>query len=253
MMFSSNIFRFALVLAAACNAVPSAGQWVDIGTAGNYVILTKTGIDTVPTSTIIGNIGVSPIASTAMTGFSFTAHSSGQYSTSAQLTTGKAFAATSATPIPAALSTAVSDMEAAYTTAAGFPNNDATRINYGTGVLGGVFGGVNDALTPGVYTWGSDVLIGDDIYFDGNSTDVFTIQITGNLNQLQQTTVHLINGAQASNIFWQVAGFAHVEDYAHMEGILLIKTDVLFKTSASLKGRVLSQSACNLQMATIVE
>jgi hypothetical protein len=36
-----------------------------------------------------------------------------------------------------------------------------------------------------------------------------------------------------------------------MKGILLIKTDVLFETESSLSGRVLAQTACNLQKATI--
>jgi hypothetical protein len=42
-----------------------------------------------------------------------------------------------------------------------------------------------------------------------------------------------------------------VEEGANMKGILLVKTDVLFKTGSSLNGRVLAQTACNLQMATI--
>jgi hypothetical protein len=41
---------------------------VELGTAGGFVILTKAGISTVPTSAITGNIGVSPAAATYMTG-----------------------------------------------------------------------------------------------------------------------------------------------------------------------------------------
>jgi len=40
---------------------------------------------------------------------------------------------------------------------------------------------------------------------------------------------------------------------AHMEGILLVKTDVTFITGSSLNGRVLAQTACVLQSATIVQ
>ena len=48
-----------------------AGQTpVNLGTAGNFVILAKSGISTVPTSAITGDIGVSPIDATAITGFS---------------------------------------------------------------------------------------------------------------------------------------------------------------------------------------
>jgi hypothetical protein len=36
-----------------------------------------------------------------------------------------------------------------------------------------------------------------------------------------------------------------------MEGILLVKTDVIFKTGSSLSGRILAQTRADLQMATI--
>ena len=65
---------------------------VELGTAGNYAILTKAGISTVPTSIITGNIAVSPIAATAMTGFSLTSTDNGKASTSDQVT-GRAYAA----------------------------------------------------------------------------------------------------------------------------------------------------------------
>src|SRR5674476_137760 len=62
---------------------------VGLGTAGDFVILAKTGISSVPSSIITGNIGVSPIDATALTGFSLTADASNQFATSAQIT-GKA-------------------------------------------------------------------------------------------------------------------------------------------------------------------
>jgi hypothetical protein len=63
----------------------------------------------------------------------------------------------------------------------------------------------------------------------------------------------LEEGAKAKNIFWQVAGYVTVNAGAHMEGILLVKTKVDFITGSSLNGRVLSQTACTLQMASITE
>jgi hypothetical protein len=232
---------------------------VELLSASNYVILAKTGISTVPDSVITGDIAVSPIAAAAMTGFSLTADATNEFSTSAQLT-GKAFAANYHPPSPTLLTTAVSAMEAAYTDAAGRVNPNAARLNLGGGVLGGVFGGATDKLTPGVYTFGSDVTIAETIYFEGSGlgvdegeTDVFIIQITGNLEQVRETQVILTNGALPSNIFWQVAGQVIVGESAHLQGNVLVKTDALFKTGSSLDGRVLTQTACNLQMATITQ
>jgi hypothetical protein len=230
---------------------------VDLLTAGDYVILTKTGISTVPDSAITGDIAVSPISAEAMTGFSLSMDSGNEFSTSTQMV-GKAFAANYASPIPTHLTTAVSEMETAYTDAGGRPNPDAARIDLGTGVLGGAYGGATAKLTPGVYTFGTDVNVAETIYFEGSGlgagqgdTDVFIIQMTGNLKQAANTEVILTGGALAKNIFWQVAGAVTVGAGAHMEGILLVKTDVLFETGSSLSGRVLAQTACNLQKATI--
>src|SRR5665647_2180802 len=63
------------------NALP-----VSLGTAGQFAILAKSGISTVPTSDITGDIGVSPIAATAITGFSLIADSTNVFSTSVQVT-----------------------------------------------------------------------------------------------------------------------------------------------------------------------
>jgi hypothetical protein len=40
---------------------------------------------------------------------------------------------------------------------------------------------------------------------------------------------------------------------AVMQGILLVKTDVVFENSSSLTGRVLAQTFCALKMATITQ
>jgi hypothetical protein len=58
---------------------------VDLGTAFEFVILSKSGISTVPDSVITGDIGVSPIAATGVTGFSLTLDAGGEFSTSAQV------------------------------------------------------------------------------------------------------------------------------------------------------------------------
>jgi hypothetical protein len=261
MMLSSNVCRFVLFyfLSLSVNADTNtvrgvqrelAGEKpVNLRSAGDYVILAKTGISTVPTSAITGDIAVSPIDATAITGFSLVLSADGTSASSTQFT-GKATAASYGGAVATALTTAVSDMETAYTDAAGRVNPDAARINLGAGILGGVFGGATAPLTPGVYTFSTNVAIKDEIVFSGSDTDVFIIQVAGTLEQDPGIKVTL-NGAKAENIFWQVAEHVIVGAGAHMEGILLVKTKVDFITGSSLNGRVLTQTACNLQSATI--
>jgi hypothetical protein len=262
-MFSFSTCRFVLLVSAACSAMTSAEPTVELGDAGHYAILAKTGISTVPSSNIKGNIAVWPYAATAMTGFDLTLDSSNEFSTSVQVSAstggdpssldhpGHAFSASDAEPTPAKLSDAVSAMETAYTDAAGRTNTDAERINVGAGTLGGVYGGPEHQLTPGVYTFGSAVNLDGNVHFNG--AGVYIIQITGTLVQAADYEVILEGGAKPENIFWQVAGYVEVGTGATMQGIILAKTNVEFITGSTLNGRVLAQTACNLQSATITE
>jgi hypothetical protein len=249
MMFSTKTSRVVLVLAAACNAVTSAEDAVNLGLAGDYVVLSKSGISTIPDSVITGDIGVSPAAATYFTGFDLMLDSGIQYSTSTQVS-GQAHAASYGGVIESTLTVAVLNMQAAYTDAAGRAGV-ATKTNIVGGYLGPVKGTYIDPLTAGVYTFDRDITIAGDLHFNGSSTDVFIIRTTGNLQQLAGTIVKLVDGAKAENIFWQIAGHVVVEGSAHMKGIILAKNYVRFETSSSLQGRILTQTACVLQQATV--
>ena len=213
-----------------------------LGTAGNFAILAKTGIDTVPTSAITGDIGVSPIDSTAITHFSLT--KVGEYSTSTQVT-GRVYAADSTPPTPNNLTTSVSNMEAAYTDAASRPTPDYTNLL--TGAIGG------QTLAPGLYKWASSVGMASDVVISGGPNDTWIFQMTGDLTMANGVRITLAGGALPKNIFWQVAGKAVIGSTAHFEGILICKTDVTLQTGSSMNGRILSQTAVALQKATVTK
>lgn len=217
---------------------------VDLGRAGDFVILAPAGVTNVPTSDITGDIGVSPIAATAITGFALTLSSDNTYSTSPQVT-GRLYAADYASPTPSNLTTAVSDMETAYTDAAGRLFPDYNELNDGN--IGGL------VLLPGLYKWTSTVTILDDVTLFGGPNDVWIFQIAGDLTQAKTTTVFLTGGAQAKNVFWQVAGTVAMGTTSHMEGVILSKTGVALDNGASVNGRLLAQTAVTLIMNTIVE
>jgi hypothetical protein len=235
-----------LLSAAAMVSAATATDHIDLGTAGDFVILAKSGISTEPSSDVTGNIGVSPIAATAMTGFGMVRDSSKEFSTATQLT-GNAYASNYASPTPTKMTTAVSNMETAYSDAAGRPNADDSRINLGGGEIGG------ETLTPGVYTFGSVISITSDVKVEGGPDDVFIIQTTNNLKQAANTNVVLGGSAKAENIFWQVAGSVEVGAGSVLNGIVLVKTEAVFKTGASLHGRVLTQTACTLDKAVLTQ
>jgi hypothetical protein len=219
---------------------------VNLGGAGAFVILTKSGITNVPTSTIIGNMGVSPIAASAITGFALVANRTNTFSTSSQVT-GKIYAANYASPTPANLTTAVSNMQTAYTNAAGRKLPDFTEL-YAGNIS-------SKTLAPGLYKWSTGVLATKNVTLNGSSTSVWIFQIAGNLTLGSGVKILLSGGAQAKNIFWQVAGGAGVEigTTAHMEGTLLAKTAIHLRTGASLHGRALAQTAVTLDKNMVVK
>jgi hypothetical protein len=224
-------------------AMAASPQPVDLGNAGNYAILSKAGITTTGVTSVIGNIGVSPIAATAMTGFGLSLDSAGKFSTS-KLVTGKVFAANYAVPTPADLTTAILDMESAYTDAAGRPS-DITEKNNGD--IGGL------VLSPGVYKWSSAVTIPKNVTLKGSANDVWIFQIAKGLTVSNGTQVILSGGAQAKNVFWQVGEQVTLGTTAKFDGVILGKTAIVMKTGAKINGRALSQTAVTMDANAVTQ
>lgn len=228
---------------AAGSAICQGSSCVSLGTAANYVILAKSGIANVPTSAVTGDIGVSPIDSTSITGFALDLPAGSAFSTSSQVT-GKVYAPDYAAPTPANLTTAVSNMETAYTDAAG---RAAGTTELGAGNIGGL------TLAPGVYKWTTAVTIPTDVTLSGGATDVWIFQIAGDLTMSAAKQVILSGGAQSKNIFWQVAGSVSIGTTANFKGIVLCQTDITLQTGASVNGRLLAQTAVNIDATTVTQ
>lgn len=218
------------------NAKTSELQGVNLGLAGDFAILTKSGITNVYASAITGNVGTSPITGAALlltceevSGTIFTVDAAGPV-------------ACRVTDAPG-LTTAVGDMQTAYTDAAGRSNPDF--LNLGAGIIGGL------TLEPGLYKWGSTLLIPTDITLDGGPNDVWIFQVAGTLAMSSAVRMTLTGGAIANNIFWQVSGAVTLGTTSHFEGTLLGKTSIAVQTGASVNGRLLAQTAVTLQMNTV--
>jgi hypothetical protein len=219
---------------------PKGPSPVLLGAAGEFAILAKSAITNVPTSVITGNLGLSPAAASYITGFSMTR--AGTHWTTPQVV-GEVFAADNDPPTPANMTTSIGAMEAAYTDAAGRPTPDFIELS--TGAIGGL------TLIPGLYTWSSSVTMTSDVAIAGGPNDVWIFQIAGDLSMDSAKMITLSGGAQAKNIFWQVAGLVDLGTTAHAEGIILSKTLINLGTGASINGRLLAQTAVNLASSTV--
>jgi Ice-binding-like/Secretion system C-terminal sorting domain len=235
-----------LVVLAAYATALSQQLPVNLGTAGNYVILAKTGVSTTGTTAVTGNIGLSPAAASFITGFSLIADATNAFATSS-LVTGKVYASNYATPTPTNLTTAIGDMATAYTNAAGrTPTPSGAFLNVGAGEIGG------QTLAPGLYKWTTGVTISTDVTLNGGANDVWIFQIAGNLSEANGKKIS-IGSAQAKNIFWQVAGQVTVGTTADFKGVILCQTLVALNNGATLEGRALAQTAVTLDADAVTD
>jgi hypothetical protein len=211
---------------------------VSLGMAGTFAILSKTGVTDVYASAVTGDVGTSPITGAAL------------LLTCGEVT-GKIYVVDAAGPLPCAvndatsLTAAVGDMETAYLDAEGRVSPNFTEL--GAGEIGGL------TLTPGLYKWGTGLLITTDVTLSGGPNDVWIFQVAGRLDQASATRVTLAGGALAKNVFWQVADAVTIGTTAHFEGVVLAKTLVAVNTGASVNGRLLAQTAVTLQMNAVTQ
>ena len=218
---------------------------VFLSTAGNFAILSKSGVSTTGATDVTGDIGVSPAAASYLTGFGLSADASNEFSTSS-LVTGRLYAADYAPPTPATMTAAISDMEIAFTDAAGRTLPDFTEL-YAGDISG-------QTLVPGLYKWGTGLLInGTTTTLTGSATDVWIFQIAQDLTVGNGVILNLTGGAVPENVFWQVSGQVTLGTTADFKGIILSQTLIEMNTGATLHGRALAQTAVTLDANVVTE
>jgi hypothetical protein len=108
-------------------------------------------------------------------------------------------------------------------------------------------------LAPGLYKWGSGLLVSTDITLAGSACGVWIFQIAGDLTVQNGVHVMMAEGALPKNIFWQVAGEVVLGTTSHFEGVILCMTAIHLQTGASINGVLLSQTAVTLNANTLVK
>ncbi|KAJ7037335.1 antifreeze-related protein [Mycena alexandri] len=218
-MISSFLTISFLATIGQCYGSGRTPAAVNLRTAGNYAILAKTGITCVPTCR--ENIGISPAASTFITGCSLILDSSGKFSTSSQVT-GEVFAADYAAPTPATLTVAIGDMQTAIhgryrPCTAKFPES-WERCHRRL------------ILAPGLYHWSSGVTINSDVTIAGGASDTWIFQVIGTLTMANAVHMTLTGGALPKNIVWVVTGAVTTGTTSVFQGVILGKTGITLKT-----------------------
>jgi Ice-binding-like/Bacterial Ig-like domain len=201
------------------SAVPSAlasTPAVNLGQAASYAVLSGASVaNTVsapgaPHTTLRGDLGVS---------------------VNAQPTGFPPGVVTGTTRIGAAAAPAVADLTTAY-------NGVAARTG-GTPITGDLNG---VTLTPGLYSAGAAISDTGTLTLDGRGDPnaVFVFEIGAALNLAAGAKVELINGAQASNVFWQVDGATAIGADATFVGTDMSLTAIAVGAGSEVNGRALS-------------
>ena len=203
-------FAFAGVLTGPVPAEATANT-VDLGTLTDFSTFAGTSVDNSGSSVLSGNVGVSP--GTTVTGFP------------PGTVTGAIHTAN------AAAARAQTDLSAAYADAAG---RAPTRS-----IAGDLAG---QTLTAGVYHASAALTVSTTLTLDGQGDPhaVFIFQVNAALNTAAASRIKLTNGAQASQVFWQVFGAATLGASSSFVGTLLCREAVTVGASAGIIGRVAS-------------
>jgi uncharacterized repeat protein (TIGR01451 family) len=189
-----------------------------LGTAASFAVLGASTVTNTGATTVVGNVGVSP--GTSITGFGPGVISDGA------LHAGDAVA-----------TQAHADLVTAYGVIAGEaspPANDLTGSD-----LGGL------TLTPGVYHFDTSASLAASTILtlnaEGNPNARFDFQIGTTLITGSNSAIHVINGGEDDNVYFQVGTSATLGSDTAFEGNILADQSVTLTTGASiLEGRALA-------------
>ncbi len=220
----SGLVAFSLL--AAASVTLAAHPPVGLGTADSFAVLGGTTVTNTGPTVVSGDLGVSP--GSAVTGFP------------PGLVINGAIHAADAVALQAQ-----SDLTTAYNDAAGRPcTSDLSGVDLGT-----------QTLTDGTYCFSSSAQLTGTLTLngEGNPNAVFIFQIGSTLTTAPASTVSLINGAQACNVYWQVGSSATLGTTTTFRGSILALTSIALQTGATIvEGRALARNgAVTLDTNTI--
>lgn len=209
------VVLIALLVFFAFGAALSAqeGGGVGLGTAGNFAVLTGESFTNTGPTTITGDIGIHP--GTSVTGFASVTLDGELHQTDAVAEQAKV------------------DLVTAYNDAAGRSVTGTIPVELGGQTLPA---GVYDS-DPGTFGI-TDTLTLD---AEGNPNALFVFQMESTLITGPGSSVELINGADACNVYWQVGSSATLGTDSSFSGNILALTSITLTTGATVEGRVLAR------------
>lgn len=213
---------------------------IDLGKAGQFVILAKTTVNNETESVISGQIGEGSVADKRNKESDFI--DSTKQRTSNQVLVWKS---NESDTTSLDVGEAIDDMMSAYSDAS-LQNGDDVTSHMNESFRDTVF-------TSGIHVWSDSLNIMSDVTLSGSEGDVWLFKVGDNLTVHENTVFTLTNGARADNVFWYVEGEVTIGKNAQFEGIILSMNEITLEKGAKLNGRMFSQSSITLDDNTVTE
>lgn len=208
----------------------------NLGTAGYFTVLSQAGVSVTAGAMIKGNVGVGPIASTALTGFDLRKNALDTYSTSDNVPKGFIYAPDYPAPTPVNIEKAIADMQAAYVSNSQLKN----AVPIGIEELGGFI------YRAGVFKFkaGARISQGKTLSLQGQGKFIFIIG--SDLTIADAAQIVLRPGATANNVLWVVGSSATFAGRSNFAGTILAKSAVTLTKGDHITGRVFAGTAVTM-------
>ncbi|MBW3658030.1 MAG: DUF3494 domain-containing protein [Actinobacteria bacterium] len=213
--WSLSLAVVAVVAGLVLARPAAAATAVNLGTAGSYAVLAGSAITNTGPTTINGDVGIHPNGESSVTGFdTVTLNGQPHYG-------------------DAAAGTAKNDLTTAYDSAAGQPATQVVTELGGQNLIGGAYDSADGTFQlTGALTLNAQ----------GDPNTVWIFQMDTTLTTASASSVNLVNGADACNVYWQVGSSATLGTSTAFVGNILAMQSITLANKATIRGRALARA-----------
>jgi len=194
-------------------SISSAATSVNLASASSFGVLGSTGVSNLGTTTISGTEG-------ALIGASGTTAVATGFPVGTVVHNGDALAVNAQTDAATAVASALAQTATAHTFVPG------------------------ESVGPGVYSLGTAAMLNTSLTLNGggDSSSIFIFTTPDTFTTGTGSVIYLINGAQATNVFWRVGTTAILGQSSIFAGHLVASSNVSVLPNASVLGSLISQT-----------
>ena len=225
-----------------------SSNMIELGLAGDFVILAKENVKNGSGSNITGQVGEGSVSEKLKKEKEYTEQARERISGNVLVLESNKRDTTTTD-----VNEAILDMMSAFSFVSMQNDNNDNNVMRHNNNINNDNRFQNNMLSPGDHEWNDSLHLDSNVTISGSADDIWLIKVSGDLVIDDNITITLSDGAQADNVFWFVEGDVTIGKDAHFEGIILSMNDITLEEGARFNGRMYSQSSINLNDNTVSE